>query len=267
MSSPLERQPGRFRQPLTSPGLMRTDGLRLGCVCLVCTLILLSSLYIVLHTHLIMDEGGLEGIQANKFVRNSHSSARALEVVIDIPLPSWWLQSHHKFSEPKHREIIHDIVDKSLQHAPPVSLSGEAVSTGAANEPVARMAPPVVIPPVAKMVPPQMASRSQADQDLLDESCPHLDEIKFWRETTEKDAKWHNPYSSKGVFKYVTFEPDVGGWNNIRMQMEIVLVFAYATGRILVLPPDQPMYLLNKGKGHEKHHNFRGEPTLMISRY
>lgn len=49
---------------------------------------------------------------------------------------------------------------------------------------------------------------------------------------------------------------DVGGWNNIRMQMELVLVFAYATGRTLVLPPDQPMYLLNKGKGHQKAHSF-----------
>jgi hypothetical protein len=45
----------------------------------------------------------------------------------------------------------------------------------------------------------------------------------------------------------VTFEPDHGGWNNIRMSMEVVLVFAFVTGRTLVLPPEQPMYLLNKG--------------------
>lgn len=48
----------------------------------------------------------------------------------------------------------------------------------------------------------------------------------------------------------------MGGWNNIRMQMETVLVFAAATGRVLVLPPDQPMYLLNAGKGHQKAHSF-----------
>ena len=40
------------------------------------------------------------------------------------------------------------------------------------------------------------------------------------------------------------------------MQMETVLVFAAATGRTLVLPPDQPMYLLDKGKGHQKAHSF-----------
>jgi hypothetical protein len=41
--------------------------------------------------------------------------------------------------------------------------------------------------------------------------------------------------------KYITFEPDVGGWNNIRMQMELVLVFAAVTGRTLVIPPEQAM--------------------------
>ena len=33
-------------------------------------------------------------------------------------------------------------------------------------------------------------------------------------------------------------------------------MFAAATGRILVLPPDQPMYLLDRGKGHQKAHSF-----------
>jgi hypothetical protein len=69
--------------------------------------------------------------------------------------------------------------------------------------------------------------------------------------------KYRTPFAEDGPNpKYVTFEPDVGGWNNIRMQMELVLVFAYATGRIFVMPPDQPMYLLNQGKGHQKAHGF-----------
>ena len=49
-------------------------------------------------------------------------------------------------------------------------------------------------------------------------------------------------YSSQICNK--TFEPDFGGWNNIRMSMETVLVIAHATGRTLVLPPEKRMYLL-----------------------
>ena len=52
--------------------------------------------------------------------------------------------------------------------------------------------------------------------------------------------------------KYLTFEPDKGGWNNIRMAMETVLVLAAGTGRTLVLPPEKGMYLLKKGQGNQK---------------
>lgn len=45
--------------------------------------------------------------------------------------------------------------------------------------------------------------------------------------------------------KYISFVPDRGGWNNVRMSMEIIFVIAAASGRTLVLPPEQPLYLLH----------------------
>lgn len=88
-------------------------------------------------------------------------------------------------------------------------------------------------------------------------TCPGKERVQFWQDSTLDDWAYETPYLTTGAAtKYVTFEPDVGGWNNIRMQMELVLVFAAATGRTLVLPPDQPMYLLDKGKGKDKHHSF-----------
>jgi hypothetical protein len=45
--------------------------------------------------------------------------------------------------------------------------------------------------------------------------------------------------------KYVLFQPDLGGWNNIRMAAETVMVFAHASGRTLVMPPRYQMYLLD----------------------
>jgi phage pi2 protein 07 len=48
----------------------------------------------------------------------------------------------------------------------------------------------------------------------------------------------------------MTFEPDGGGWNNIRMAMETVVGLAIATGRTLVLPPEQRFYLLGQGRGN-----------------
>lgn len=51
---------------------------------------------------------------------------------------------------------------------------------------------------------------------------------------------------------FLPIKPDGGGWNNIRMAMETILGLAIATGRTLVLPPEQRMYLLAKNRGKQK---------------
>ena len=78
-------------------------------------------------------------------------------------------------------------------------------------------------------------------------------EMVYW-EDIPSDQSYISPFhAKKGTEKlYMTFEPDGGGWNNIRMAMESVLGLAIAMGRTLVLPPDQRMYLLAKGRGKQK---------------
>lgn len=50
---------------------------------------------------------------------------------------------------------------------------------------------------------------------------------------------------------HVVFEPWVGGFNNIRMSLELAVCIAYLTNRILVLPPKYNMYLLRDTFGLE----------------
>lgn len=52
--------------------------------------------------------------------------------------------------------------------------------------------------------------------------------------------------------RYLTFEPDTGGFNNKRMSFEIIFVLAAVSGRTLVLPPEQYMYLLQPKKGDKR---------------
>ena len=52
--------------------------------------------------------------------------------------------------------------------------------------------------------------------------------------------------------KFLTFEYDSGGWNNIRMGIECVLVLAHYLRRTLVLPPPQSLYLIAKTYGDRR---------------
>ena len=132
---------------------------------------------------------------------------------------------------------------------------------------------PTVIPPpspssllsplVPKPKPKPPAPPSHPPSPLSTLTCPHLpspssvpsvSSMVYWEEIPT-DSHKVSPYRTAET-KYITFESDHGGWNNIRMAMETILVMSAATGRTLVLPPEAGMYLLDKdkdgGKGKNK---------------
>ncbi|KAL7535423.1 hypothetical protein ACHAXR_009712 [Thalassiosira sp. AJA248-18] len=87
----------------------------------------------------------------------------------------------------------------------------------------------------------------------------NVDSLAYWNEPQgDRDSTFTTPFgvtSSKP--KYLVFTPDRGGFNNIRMSFEIIFIIAAALGRILVLPPEQPMYLL-RNDGAKKHRGLDG---------
>jgi hypothetical protein len=96
-----------------------------------------------------------------------------------------------------------------------------------------------------------------------DDNARAVQEMIYWENIPQDNqhvSPFHHHYRADGSMTqqqqqqqqqyqhheyYLTFEPDHGGWNNIRMAMETVLAIAVAMGRTLVLPPEQPVYLLN----------------------
>ena len=66
-----------------------------------------------------------------------------------------------------------------------------------------------------------------------------LARMRYWRDPTSQ-----SPPSSG---KFVTFTPDCGGFNNIRMGFEFAVLVAMVTRRTLVLPEPRPWYLIDFG--------------------
>lgn len=86
----------------------------------------------------------------------------------------------------------------------------------------------------------------------------NVDSLAYWNDPqSPRDQAFVSPFAAEGDEKYISFSPDPGGWNNIRMSMEIIFVIAAATGRTLVLPPKEPLYLLRHAKkGDLRHRGF-----------
>jgi hypothetical protein len=77
-------------------------------------------------------------------------------------------------------------------------------------------------------------------------NCPTIDDANkaaYWNDPMGySDMNFHSPFAMSSSSSGGT--SGRGGWNNIRMSMENMIVLAAAMGRTLVLPPDQPFYLL-----------------------
>lgn len=100
-----------------------------------------------------------------------------------------------------------------------------------------------------------------AYQPYKDESYQYnetiVQDMVYWQDIpTDKDYLspfyYHHDFDHQQP-KYITFELDIGGWNNVRMAFETVLVMAHAMGRTLVLPPQQEIYLLSSSKTIASH--------------
>jgi len=110
---------------------------------------------------------------------------------------------------------------------------------------------------------PENEEEEEEKETLVGLNCkPHggpinklAEEMVFW-EDIPTDNTFISPFQKEGQKQYLTFESDHGGWNNIRMAMETVMTMAVAMGRVLVLPPEQHMYLLDKGSDQRKHFSF-----------
>ena len=109
------------------------------------------------------------------------------------------------------------------------------------------MEPAVAQPPPGfgqKQAQPQQSLFAKAKKSKIASlSCePHggppdefAQEMVYWSDIPS-DALYASPLKQKRgqhETKYMTFEPDGGGWNNIRMAMETVVGLAAATGRTL----------------------------------
>jgi len=68
--------------------------------------------------------------------------------------------------------------------------------------------------------------------------------FRFWN---EEDAPSMLTEKAEGGGRYLTFDTDAGGFNNMRMALEFFVSMSIKSGRTLVLPPKEGWYLMDWG--------------------
>lgn len=120
-----------------------------------------------------------------------------------------------------------------------------------------------VVKPKARDQQQQQQQRSPSDMadekpgQLICNGKRRVTEIVYWKNISS-DALYESPVTPHhGVHhdKYLTFEYDNGGWNNMRMGIECLLVAAHAMGRTFVVPPQQHLYLISMN--HKDAHDVK----------
>ncbi|KAH9260267.1 hypothetical protein BASA81_001437 [Batrachochytrium salamandrivorans] len=92
--------------------------------------------------------------------------------------------------------------------------------------------------PQANMLVPQVSNVNSAEFKLAREMSSRYN-IRYWLET----KPFWSPTALPAKKKFLTFEPWPGGFNNIRMSLEMAAAMALALNRTLVMPPTYKMYL------------------------
>ena len=80
--------------------------------------------------------------------------------------------------------------------------------------------------------------KNQSCRKTIDLKCDMYPYVKFWNRRLYPEDCYKSPLMHPlGLLgpveeqKYVVFQPDGGGWNNIRMAAEVAMLFAHVTGR------------------------------------
>lgn len=87
------------------------------------------------------------------------------------------------------------------------------------------------------------------------------EEMVYWRDGIPSDAPaphvvvsplFASNIGQRPKKKYLTFEPDFAGFNNVRMILETAVGLAFAMGRTLVLPPEHKIFGREDGDGNNR---------------
>ena len=129
--------------------------------------------------------------------------------------------------------------------------------------------------PVPQVLARGVAGRKMSDTPALEGAAPghircdlNVDDLAYWNDPQgHPDEGFVSPFAADSEKeKFLSFSPDGGGWNNIRMSLEVIFVLALVTNRTLVLPPEENMYLLHHNK-KDPHQGFADFFPIHVPRF